>query len=58
MKAACVWVMTAEVFEGRAVDDGARGGAQPLFEDVARVGAGDGAHRVEGHAEAAREERA
>ncbi|HZB46176.1 MAG TPA: hypothetical protein VE360_13060, partial [Pyrinomonadaceae bacterium] len=51
-----VGVVAAEVFERHGVDDSPFGRAESLFEDVAGVGAGDGAHRVEGHAEAAREE--
>ena len=41
--------------KGRAVADGARRGAEAVLEDLGGVGAGDGGHGVEGHAEAAGE---
>ena len=50
-----VGVVAAEVGQGRAVADGARGGAEAVLEDLGGVGAGDGGHGVEGHAEAAGE---
>src|SRR5205085_8051772 len=51
-----VRVVTAEIGKRLPVDDGAGGRAQAPLDDMARVRAGDGAHRVEEHAEAAPEE--
>ena len=53
-----VGVMAAEVRQRLSVDDCACGRAQSFLDDVSRVRACDGAHRVEAHAEAAAEERA
>ena len=53
-----VGVVAAEVGLRLAVEDGAGRGAQPVLEDLVGVGAGDGAHRVEAHGEAALEHRA
>ena len=53
-----VGVLSAEIFERRAVDDRVCGRAQTLFQYVPGVRAGDGVHRIERHAEAAGEERA
>ena len=48
-----VGMTAAEIGHGFAVDDGAGGRAQPALEDLARIGAGDRAHRVEAQPEAA-----
>ncbi len=50
-----VGVVAAEVGQGGAVADGARRRAEAVLEDLGGVGAGDGGHGVEGHAEAAGE---
>ncbi len=46
-----VRVMAAEVGQGCPVQHGPRRSAQALFQDLRRIGAGDGAERVEHHAE-------
>ncbi len=51
-------MVTAEIGARRAVDDGAGGRAERVLEDRLGVGAGDGMHGVEAHAEAGQEQAA
>ena len=42
-----IGVMTAEIGQRHAIDDAALGGAERVFENGVRIGAGDRRHRVE-----------
>ena len=48
-----VGMTAAEIGHGFGLDGGAGGRAEPALEDLARIGAGDRAHRVEAQPEAA-----
>ncbi len=53
-----VGMVPAEVGQRHPVAHSAGGGAEAALEDLGGIGAGDGVHGVEGHAEAAGKERA
>src|SRR5476649_2406370 len=51
-----IGMVSTEILQRHAVDDGARLGAEQAFQDRFRVRTGDGVHAVEAHREAAREQ--
>jgi hypothetical protein len=53
-----VRVTAAEVLQGHAVHDSAGGGAEAVLEDLGGIGAGDGVHGIQLHAELAAGEEA